>query len=302
MGSVWGTREHMFVSGQIEILLQHGLSRAEVARRLGVSASTVSKWAIRGGFGRRDRPTTYDWAAISALYDHGASVADCQRQFGFSDGAWEAAVCRGDVAPRPQSASSRAHPRRDRVRELYREGRSAAAIASELGITRSTVSYHLRRLGVPADRRFARRVDWTAVNRAHQAGASVRECMKLFGFSRSSWHDAVLREDVRLRDPRRPIDELLRSTPSRGHLKRRLFRAGLKQARCERCGLDRWRGQVLGLCLHHVNGNGSDNRLENLEILCPNCHSQTENFAGRNRGGNREPRVLPSRCYGGARA
>ena len=37
------------------------------------------------------------------------------------------------------------------------------------------------------------------------------------------------------------------------------------------------------MALHHVNGDGSDNRLENLQMLCPNCHSQTENFAGRKR-------------------
>jgi predicted HNH restriction endonuclease len=39
----------------------------------------------------------------------------------------------------------------------------------------------------------------------------------------------------------------------------------------------------LSLCLHHINGINNDNRLENLAVLCPNCHSQTENFAGRNR-------------------
>jgi 5-methylcytosine-specific restriction endonuclease McrA len=36
------------------------------------------------------------------------------------------------------------------------------------------------------------------------------------------------------------------------------------------------------MALHHINGDGRDNRLENLQFLCPNCHSQTENFAGRN--------------------
>lgn len=50
---------------------------------------------------------------------------------------------------------------------------------------------------------------------------------------------------------------------------------------CEGCGLTTWRDRPLSLALHHINGEGSDNRLENLSLLCPNCHSQTENFSGR---------------------
>jgi Zn finger protein HypA/HybF involved in hydrogenase expression len=66
------------------------------------------------------------------------------------------------------------------------------------------------------------------------------------------------------------------------NLKARLFQAGLKEQRCERCGIADWRGNPLSFALHHVNGDRHDNRLENLEIMCPNCHSQTDNFARRN--------------------
>ena len=48
------------------------------------------------------------------------------------------------------------------------------------------------------------------------------------------------------------------------------------------CGLTSWRGKPLALALHHINGDRLDNRLENLALLCPNCHSQTDNFSGRN--------------------
>lgn len=41
-------------------------------------------------------------------------------------------------------------------------------------------------------------------------------------------------------------------------------------------------GKPLTLQLDHVNGNNTDNRLENLRFLCPNCHSQTDNFTGKN--------------------
>ncbi len=79
-----------------------------------------------------------------------------------------------------------------------------------------------------------------------------------------------------------PLEKLLAAPRQRGHLKRRLIALGLREDRCEICGISAWRGEPLSLALHHVNGDGHDNRLEHLQLLCPNCHSQTENFAGRN--------------------
>lgn len=62
-------------------------------------------------------------------------------------------------------------------------------------------------------------------------------------------------------------------------LKKRLFREGIKQKQCEICGLT---DTSITLELHHINGDPTDNRLENLQILCPNCHSKTSNFRGKN--------------------
>ena len=50
---------------------------------------------------------------------------------------------------------------------------------------------------------------------------------------------------------------------------------------CEKCGLETWQGQPIPLEIHHVNGNNTDNRLENLLLLCPNCHALTNNYRGR---------------------
>jgi Zn finger protein HypA/HybF involved in hydrogenase expression len=58
--------------------------------------------------------------------------------------------------------------------------------------------------------------------------------------------------------------------------------AGLKANECEECGLTEWRNRPLSMALHHINGDGQDNRLENLSLLCPNCHSQTPNFGVKN--------------------
>lgn len=97
----------------------------------------------------------------------------------------------------------------------------------------------------------------------------------------------IRRRGVIIPRPRvEPLELLLSAGRRRNryHVKSRLLLAGLKQQRCDRCGLTEWQGQPLSLELHHVNGDGLDNRLKNLLLLCPNCHSQTDTWGGRNKG------------------
>jgi 5-methylcytosine-specific restriction endonuclease McrA len=173
---------------------------------------------------------------------------------------------------------------------LLEAGYSQADVAAKLGVTKSTVAFHARRLDVPLDPRFAHRYDWGAIRAAYNSGLTMDQCRRRFGFSRFSWYDAVRRGDILLRpwimDLERDLLVAGRRT-ARGHLKKRLLREGVKQNRCEVCGISEWRGQSLSMALHHVNGDGLDNRLENLELLCPNCHSQTSTYGGRN--GHRKP-------------
>ena len=172
----------------------------------------------------------------------------------------------------------------NQVGKLLADGLSHAQIARRLGISKQTVTYHARRLGARIDDRFGRRYDWAVIQRYYDEGHSVRECIKAFGFSSASWSGAVKRGEIVARPSATPISELLVAGKyrSRHNLKLRLLKEGLKENRCERCGLAGWLGESLSLALHHINGDRLDNRLENLELLCPNCHSQTDTYSGRN--------------------
>lgn len=64
------------------------------------------------------------------------------------------------------------------------------------------------------------------------------------------------------------------------HLRRALIESGVEY-KCLICDINAWRDQKLNLEIDHIDGNSSDNRIENLRFLCPNCHSQTHTFGFR---------------------
>lgn len=210
-------------------------------------------------------------------------MRECCERFRISPRDWQLAVAEGRL-PAPAQRPLLASEKRDLIDRLFQEGYSQAMIAAELGMSKATVAYHARRFGVPVREDFARRYDWAEIQRAYDCGLSASECAHRYGFSKASWSQAVARGDIVARPRRMPLDELLVQGVKRGrfNLKNRLLDAGLKENRCELCGISEWRGRPLNLQLHHVNGDGTDNRLANLQLLCPNCHAQTANYGGRN--------------------
>lgn len=84
-----------------------------------------------------------------------------------------------------------------------------------------------------------------------------------------------------------PLDKILTYNTeynlSGNYIKNRLYKEGIKKPICEQCGQDEnWQGKKLSFHLDHINGDRVDNNIENLRILCPNCHSITDTYCGKN--------------------
>ena len=110
---------------------------------------------------------------------------------------------------------------------------------------------------------FARRAKALEVYEPNQGGKGTRKS----GFPVTSLDDILAGKHPEYRT---------------GHLKRRGLREGIFENKCDECGITDWNGKPLVCQLHHKNGDSTDHRRENLEMLCPNCHSQSKTYCGRN--------------------
>jgi transposase-like protein len=175
-------------------------------------------------------------------------------------------------------------PKHDLVLALLRSGHTYQEIAERTGLAKATISYHAKKQGL-ARQRARPRYDWDKVQAYYDAGHTVRECAAHFGFNKSTWSSAVKQGRVKARHASDQFLARLKrgAKLTRVHVKRRLIAVGLLIEECATCGIREWRGRPLALEIDHINGDRHDWRLENLRLLCPNCHSQTETYGGRNR-------------------
>lgn len=188
-----------------------------------------------------------------------------------------------------------------KIKELRNNGLSYGKISKLLGITKSQAKYYCiidiekREIKEKENEDFENKVCDYALNSSDfnelckkvnrwpcktnaMALKKILDCHKI-GYShlintKKTSEPPILKREIT--DYLKKNCEYGISTTS---LKLRLFKEGLKEYKCEKCKRTEWEGHPIPLQLHHINGDRTDNRLENLQILCPNCHSQTDNFS-----------------------
>jgi len=128
---------------------------------------------------------------------------------------------------------------------------SATSAASILGIKYSTFKVHAERLGV---------------FKTNQSGKGISKPI-------TDERKIILSDILEGKHPHYQSNKL----------RKRLIVEGVKERKCECCGLTEWLGKNISLELDHIDGNCYNHRIENLRIVCPNCHAQTETYRGKNK-------------------
>lgn len=206
---------------------------------------------------------------------------------------------------------------RERLEKAAREARTLSEACVRLGVEpkgwkRRYVYERMKKLGVDVSHFEREGAKWTRaiLEPVVAASTSVNEVLrrlglevvgghhtnisrriKAYGFDTSHFTPVVRTERQRYNQRRRTAADILvedtsahpRRIPS-SRLKRAMREMGMVE-HCALCGIEGvWLGEPLPLEVDHINGNWRNNRVENLRLLCPNCHSTTDSYRGRGKG------------------
>ena len=136
---------------------------------------------------------------------------------------------------------------KDQILQWISENKSKAFISKELGCKQETLNRYLEKMGI----------DYAG----NQSGKGQPK-----------------------RKPKMDLEDYLENSTDiqTNKIRKKILEEHIKAHRCECCGRTTWLDSIIPLELHHINGNNKDNRLENILLLCPNCHALTDSYRGKN--------------------
>lgn len=173
------------------------------------------------------------------------------------------------------------------IQEMLIFGLSNREIRKRTGASGATISYHAKKLGLNKQSKI--KYDWAKIQSAIDSGHSLSDVKREFGMCAATLTEArksgriVYRQKFQM-----TAQELIdgiggKISPSdRKLLRKKLIAEGVTY-QCVLCGITEWNGKNISLELDHIDGDARNNTKTNLRLLCPNCHSQTPTWRGRNK-------------------
>lgn len=134
--------------------------------------------------------------------------------------------------------------------KVCNESRSMAQAAATLGLHYDTFRKYAKKYGC---------------YNTNQAGKGIKKKIQPKVWDLEKWNN----------------NELIHTT--RNVIRKWILKLNLLPYKCNICEISEWNGKPIGLELNHINGDGWEHRKSNLEWICPNCHSQTDSFRGKNK-------------------
>lgn len=195
--------------------------------------------------------------------------------------------------------------KRDKILKLREEGKTYSEISNELNCNRSLVAFYCNpnRFNIEKQKeKEESKIEYEKIVCSLVSKCNnINQVCKSLGKNGTTNSLRLIKniiEKYNLDTSHFVIDYKNRNTPkkysfdeifckdskykSKSRLKYLLIKWGIKDEKCECCGCSEWMNKPIPLQAHHKNGDNNDNRIENLQLLCPNCHSFTDNYCGKN--------------------
>lgn len=238
-----------------------------------------------------DKRSRYNWHTIQEFYDNGGTFSEITNTFGpcrsairksFQTGrlinqrtADESAKISGRKATKPRDWGA--------IQNFYDSGNSWAKVTAKFGISSGGIQD-----GIKAGHLFGKTRTQALRDALTNKGVILKEkskncrtCQTIL-WKKGQTHYCSPACSATDRWNKRDLPRILEGAAGAVAVKNYLVK---ENPVCVECGQsDTWNGKNLTLHIDHINGDSDDNRLDNVRLLCPNCHSQTENFGIKNKG------------------